>query len=87
MNLPILTPRQREIFLLSLRGFGRKNVARQMNLEQYQVRNILTEIYTKLGLRGDKTTKRMRAMLWLLIIGEIAPGDLEIHHVKRREDY
>jgi hypothetical protein len=58
-----------------------------MGVNERTLRYIRQSVYRRLGIGGDNTTKRVRAMLWLLIIGEIAPGDLEIHHVKRREDY
>lgn len=48
----ILSPREREVALLVASGKGRPEIARQLNLSPFTVRNHLDSIYKKLGLSG-----------------------------------
>ena len=48
----ILSPREREVALLVASGKGRLEIARQLNLSPYTIRNHLARIYKKLGLSG-----------------------------------
>ena len=57
-----LTPREREVLQLMVRGLTNAAIAAQLSVEEHTVRNYVSEIYSKLGLEGEERTRR-RAIL------------------------
>lgn len=45
-----LTPRERELVVLVMKGLGNKDVARQLDLSEQTVKNALFALYQKLGI-------------------------------------
>lgn len=46
-----LTPREREILILMMRGYGNRQIVEQLSLAEQTVRNHVSMIYSKLGVR------------------------------------
>jgi DNA-binding NarL/FixJ family response regulator len=59
-SVPDLSDRDRELLLLLERGWGSGRMAAALNLSEQTVRNYLSRLYAKLGVRT-----RAEAMVWL----------------------
>lgn len=59
-TVPDLTDRDRELLLLLERGWGSGRMAVELNLSEQTVRNYLSRVYAKLGVRT-----RAEATVWL----------------------
>lgn len=51
MDYSLLSPREREIAALVARGMCNKEIARELALRNQTVRNTLTKVYRKTGIR------------------------------------
>ena len=65
MNI-ILTPREKEIFHLLVKNYSTKDIARKLNISEKTVRNHISNVMQKLGVKG-----RSSAVVELLKLKEI----------------
>ena len=65
MNI-ILTPREEEIFHLLVKNYSTKDIARKLNISEKTVRNHISNVIQKLGVKG-----RSQAILELIKMHEI----------------
>lgn len=65
MNI-ILTPREKEIFHLLVKNYSTKDIARKLNISEKTVRNHISNVIQKLGVKG-----RSQAILELIKMHEI----------------
>lgn len=62
-----LTPREKEIFDMLVKGKGTKEIALSLVISEKTVRNHISNVIQKLGVKG-----RSQAILELIKIGEIS---------------
>ena len=67
MNKSILTKRENEIFTLLVSGNSTKNIADVLNISEKTVRNHISNVMQKLGVKG-----RAQAVVELLKLKEIS---------------
>ena len=63
----ILTPREKEVFKLLVTGLSTKEIAHTLNISEKTVRNHISNVMQKLGVKG-----RANAVIELLKLKEIA---------------
>ncbi len=63
----ILTPREKEVFELLVTGLSTKEIAHTLNISEKTVRNHISNVMQKLGVKG-----RANAVIELLKLKEIA---------------
>ena len=66
MNKGILTKREREVFNLLVLNKATKEIAQDLNISEKTVRNHISNVMQKLGVKG-----RAQAVVELLKLGEI----------------
>ena len=62
----ILTTREKEVFTLLVSGFSTKEIASSLNISEKTVRNHISNVMQKLGVKG-----RANAVIELLKLNEI----------------
>ena len=62
----ILTPREKEVFELLIENYSTKEMAEQMGISDKTVRNHISNVMLKLGVKG-----RAQAVVELLRLGEL----------------
>ena len=65
MNI-ILTPREKEIFHLLVKNYSTKDIARKLNISEKTVRNHISNVMQKLGVKG-----RAMAVIELIRMDEL----------------
>lgn len=65
MNI-ILTPREREIFLLLIENYSTKDIASKLTISEKTVRNHISNVIQKLGVES-----RIQAVFELIRLGEL----------------
>ncbi len=66
MNKSILTTREKEVFDLLVLNQTTKDIARKLNISEKTVRNHISNVMQKLGVKG-----RSNAVVELIKLGEI----------------
>ena len=66
MSKGILTKREREVFELLIKNYATKDIAEELNISEKTVRNHISNVMQKLGVKG-----RSGAVVELLKLGEI----------------
>ena len=67
MNKGILTKREREVFVLLITNLTTKEIAIKLNISEKTVRNHISNVMQKLGVKG-----RSQAVVELLKLNEIS---------------
>jgi len=67
MNKGILTKREREVFELLINNLTTKDIANELNISEKTVRNHISNVMQKLGVKG-----RSSAVVELLKLNEIS---------------
>ena len=67
MNKSILTKREKEVFSLLVVSKSTKDIARELNISEKTVRNHISNVMQKLGVKG-----RASAVVELLRLNEIS---------------
>ena len=67
MNKGILTKREREVFELLIKNNSTKDIAEKLNISEKTVRNHISNVIQKLGVKG-----RSGAVVELLKLNEIS---------------
>ena len=67
MQRGILTPREREVFLLLVRNYTTREIAEDLSISEKTVRNHISNVMQKLGVKG-----RASAVVELLKLQEIS---------------
>jgi len=67
MKNSILTKREREVFELLVKNFDTKNIAEKLDISDKTVRNHISNVMQKLGVKG-----RTGAVIELIKLGEIS---------------
>ncbi len=67
MNKGILTKREREVFELLIKNFTTKEIAEKLGISEKTVRNHISNVMQKLGVKG-----RSGAVVELLKLNEIS---------------
>ncbi len=67
MQRGILTPREREVFLLLVRNYTTREIADDLSISEKTVRNHISNVMQKLGVKG-----RASAVVELLKLQEIS---------------
>ena len=65
MNI-ILTPREKEIFHLLVKNYSTKDIARKLNISEKTVRNHISNVIQKLGVKS-----RIQAVFELIRLKEL----------------
>ena len=65
MNI-ILTPRRKEIFHLLVKNYSTKDIARKLNISEKTVRNHISNVIQKLGVKS-----RIQAVFELIRLKEL----------------
>lgn len=65
MNI-ILTPREKEIFHLLVKSYSTKDIARKLNISEKTVRNHISNVIQKLGVKS-----RIQAVFELIRLKEL----------------
>lgn len=63
----ILTPREKEIFNLLIENYSTKDISNKLNISEKTVRNHISNVMQKLGVKG-----RAAAVVELLKLNEIS---------------
>lgn len=66
MNKTILTNREKEVFLLLIKNNTTKEIADELNISEKTVRNHISNVIQKLGVKG-----RAQAVIELIRLGNI----------------
>lgn len=66
-NKPILTPREREVFELLVQDKTTREISQQLFISEKTVRNHISNVIQKLGVKG-----RSQAIVELVRLGELA---------------
>ena len=67
MSKGILTKREREVFELLIKNYATKDIAEELNISEKTVRNHISNVMQKLGVKG-----RSGAVVELLKLNEIS---------------
>lgn len=67
MSKGILTKREREVFELLIKNYSTKEIAEKLNISEKTVRNHISNVMQKLGVKG-----RSGAVIELLKLNEIS---------------
>lgn len=62
----LLTPREKEIFQMIIKNMDTETIANQLHISEKTVRNHISNVIQKLGVKG-----RSQAILELIKIGEL----------------
>ena len=62
----ILTPREKEIFNLLINNYNTKDIAKELNISEKTVRNHISNVMQKLGVKG-----RASAVIELIKLHEL----------------
>ena len=76
MNI-ILTPREKEIFHLLVKNYSTKDIARKLNISEKTVRNHISNVIQKLGVKS-----RIQAVFELIRLKELEKALIPLIYFK-----